>query len=223
MSILQHIHTFPTFGKFTFVCLSSVCKEPSRYNLMMFLQLRKTSDVNLPTQISPDVWIPHDSTLTPANTITLMCPERATETITIRKPVHILKIPTACSTTSSNFHLPPRYQTSNLDVNASLNMANLHMINASALDFHVWQYLRDNRSETQLQHLTTLPSILVHKIYQHMINGTQHVMSFNATDESTKDTDSIWTLFLHTGMYVKAIGSLIPSAFGVFCYYFFWY
>ena len=77
-----------------------------------------------------------------------------------------------CSSTSSNFHLPPRFQTSNLDVNVSLNMANLHMVNVLVLDFHV----KDNRSETQLQHMTTIPSILVNKIYQHIINDTQHIM-----------------------------------------------
>ena len=115
---------------------------------------------------------------TPASAITLICPERAKETITIRKPVHNLRIPTACSTTSSVFHLPPRFQTSNLDVNVSLNLANLHMVNVSALDFHLCQHLKDNRNETQLQHLTTIPLIPVHQIYQHMINGTQHIMPF---------------------------------------------
>ena len=132
----------------------------------------------------------------------LICSERATETITIRKPVHILKIPTTCSATSPNFYLPPKYQTSSLDINVSLNMANLHMVNASALDFHIWQHLRDKRSETQLQHLTIIPSILVHKIYQHMINCTQHITPFNTTDEST--------------------GSLTPARLGLFCCYFFW-
>ena len=68
-------------------------------------------------------------------------------------------------------------------------MANLHMVNVSALDFHVWQHLKDNRSETQLQHLTTIPLILVHKIYQHIINGTQHIMPFDTNEESTEDTD----------------------------------
>ena len=144
----------------------------------------------------------------------LICPERATETITIRKPVHILKIPTACRATSSNFHLP---QTSNLDVNVSLNMANLHMINASALDFHIWQHLGDNRGETQLQHLTTIPLNLVHIIYQHKNNGTQHITPFNTTHKSTEDTDLIWTLVLHTVMYIKAIGMLIQARFGLIC------
>ena len=128
----------------------------------------------------------------------------------------------ACSATSSNFYLPPRYETPNLDVNVSLNMANLHMINISALDFCIWQHLRNNRSEMQLQHLTTIPSIPVHKIYQHIINGTQQIMPFDTDDESTEDTDSIWTLFSHTGMYITAIGSLTPAGLGLFCCYFIW-
>ena len=101
-------------------------------------------------------------------------------------------------------------------------MANFHMVNVSALDFHIWQHLGDNRSEIKLQHISTIPSILMHKIYQHIFNGTQHIMPFNTNDESTEDTDLIWTLFLHTGMYITAIGSLIPAGLGLFCCYFFW-
>ena len=93
-------------------------------------------------------------------------------------------------------------------------MTNLHMVNVSALDFCIWQHLRDNRSETQLQHLTTIPSIIVNKIHQHIINGTQHIMPFDTIDESTEDTDLIWTLFSHTGMYCTAIGSLIAAGLG---------
>ena len=141
----------------------------------------------------------------------LICPEKAIETIIIRKPVHILKLPMACSATTSNFYLPPRYETSNLDVNVSLNMVNPHMINISTVDFFIWQHLGNNRSEIQLQHLTTIPLIPVHKIYQHIINSTQQIMPFDIDDESTGDTDSICTLFIHTGMYVTAIGLLIPA------------
>ena len=159
---------------------------------------------------------------TPASTIMLICPEKATETITVRKPVHILRLPVACNATSPNFYLPPRCETSNLDVNISLNMANIHMVNVSALDFCIWQHLGDNRSETQLEHLTIIPLIPVNKIYQHIINGTQHIMPFDTNNESTEDTDLIWTLFLHTGMYVTALGSLISAGLGLFCCYFFW-
>ena len=186
------------------------------------LQIRKTSDVNLPTHISLDVWILTIPLSAQASTFTLICPGKATTFITVRKPVHILRIPTACSATSSNFHLPPRYHTSHLDINISLDMANLHMINISALDFHIWQHLKDHRNETLLEHLTTIPSIPVNKIYQHIINGTQHIIPFDTAAELTEDTDSIWTLFSHTGIYVRAIGLLIPAGLGIFCCYFFW-
>ena len=55
-----------------------------------------------------------------------------------------------------------------------------------------------------------------------MINGTQHITPFNTADESPEDTDPVLTLFLHAGIYVTAIGSLIPAALGIFCCYFFW-
>ena len=197
-------------------------RNPAGITSQCLLQIRKTSDVNLPTQISPDVWILMTPLSTPASTIMLICPERAREAITIRKPVHILRILMACSATSSHFYLPPKYQTSNLDINVSLNMANLHMVNISALDFHIWQHLKDNGSETQLWYLPTIPVIPIHQIYQHMINGIQHIMPFNTTDESTADTGLIWTLILHTGMYFTAIGLLISARLGLFCCYFFW-
>ena len=44
--------------------------------------------------------------------------------------------------------------------------------------------------------------------------GIQHITPF--TEESTGDTDSIWTLFSHTGVYVMAIRSLIPAGLGIF-------
>ena len=71
------------------------------------LQIQKASNINLPTQISQDVWIITTPPSTPASTMKLICPERDIEIIIIRQPVYILKLPTACSITSSNFHLPP--------------------------------------------------------------------------------------------------------------------
>ena len=77
------------------------------------LQIWKASSINLPTQIAPDVWILTTPLAAPANTMTLICPKKVIETIIIQKPVHILKLPAACSATSSNFYLPPRYETPN--------------------------------------------------------------------------------------------------------------
>ena len=59
------------------------------------------------------------------------------------------------------------------------------------------------------------------QLYSHIAKGIQHITPFSPK-ESKGDTDSIWTLFSHTGMYVMAIGSLIPACLGIFCCYFFW-
>ena len=185
------------------------------------LQIKKTSDISTPSQIAPNVWILTTALSASASTITLICPGKATTFIKVEKPIHILWIPPACSAMVSHFHLPPTYQNSSLEVNISLDMANLNMVNISSLDFCIWQHLEDHRNETQLQHLATMPSIPVNRTYQHMISGTQHIIPLDTADKSTGDTDSIWTLFSHTGIYIMAIGSLIPAGLGVFCCYFF--
>ena len=143
------------------------------------LQIHKPSTTNLPTQVAPDVWILTTPVTAPTNTMTLICPEEPMETVPIQKPIHILKLPTPCRATTSNFYLPSRYENPTVDVNISLNMANLHMLNISAQNFHIWQHLGSNRSDMQLQHLTTIPSIPVHKIYQHLLNSTIPVIPFN--------------------------------------------
>ena len=47
------------------------------------LQLHKTTTTALPTQITPDVWILTTPVTAPVNMITLICPEKPMETITI--------------------------------------------------------------------------------------------------------------------------------------------
>ena len=113
---------------------------------------------------------------------------------------------------TSTYHF--RYETPTLDVNISLNMANLHMINISAQDFCIWKHLGSNISDIELQHLTTIPLIPVHKIYQHLLNNTLPIIPFDK--ESTEHTGSIWTLFSQLGIYVSAIGLLIPVGLGLF-------
>ena len=121
------------------------------------LQLHKTTTTALPTQITPDVWILTTPTTAPVDTLTLICPEKPMETITIQQLLHILKLPMACSATSAHFYLPPRHETPVLNVNISLNMANLQTVNITTLHFCIWQHLGNNHSDTQLHHLATIP------------------------------------------------------------------
>ena len=119
------------------------------------LQLCKTSTTALPTQIMPDVWILTTPTTAPVNTITLICPEKPMETIAIQQPLHVLKLSTVYSATSAHFYLLPRYETPVLNVNISLDMANLQVVNITTLNFCIWQHLENNHSDTQQQHLAT--------------------------------------------------------------------
>ena len=154
--------------------------------------------------------------------IRLICPRETTKIITVKKPLHILQLPLACSATSPNFHLPQHYDNSALEVNISLDLTNLSMINISSLDFHMWQHLEKHQNKSQLQHLASIPSVPVDQLCRHMINGIPTTTPFTSPEKSMGDTASIWTLYSHTGVYVIAIRSLIPVGLGIFCCYFFW-
>ena len=186
------------------------------------LQIRKTQDVSIPSQFAPSIWILTTLLSAVTTTITLICPGETSKFVTIHKPIHILQLPLACSATMPNFHLLPHYENSALEVNISLDMANLNMIKILSLDFHIWQHLEKHQNKSQLQHLASIHSVPVDQLYRHTVNGIQPVTPFTSPEESTGDIDSIWTLFSHTGVYVTSIGSLIPAGIGIFCCYFFW-
>ena len=76
-----------------------------------------------------------------------------------------------------------------------------------------------NQSETEVQHLATLPSIPVHKVYQHLLNNSLQLTPFNM--QSSEDTNTLWSLFTHPGIYISALGSILPVGVGLFCCYFF--
>ena len=130
-------------------CIKSKCS----------LQLCKATTTSLPMQITPDVWILATPASAPTDTISLICPEKPMETIPVRQLLHVLKLPTACSATSAHFYLPPRYETPILNINVSLDRANLQAGNITALHFRIWQHMGRNHSETQLQHLVTLHTL----------------------------------------------------------------
>ena len=202
-------------------CITALyAKNAASISARYLLQIRKSSDVSMSSQLVPNVWI---LTTTPsaAATITLICLGETTQFIEVRKPIHILCLPTVYSATSPIFHLPPQYERPPLEVNTSLDMVNLNIINISSINFHIWQHLEKHWNESQLQHLASITSIPAGQLYSHMAKSIQNITPFSP-EESTGVTDSIWTMFLPTGVYVTAIGSLIPAGLGIFCCYFFW-
>ena len=170
------------------------------------LQSCKTTTTTLPTQIIPDVWILHYTSYSSTQHSNFDMsrethgnnPNLATNTHT--EATHSLQ----CHFIA--FYLPPRYETPMLEVNVSLNMANLQMISAQC--FCIWQHLGNNKSDMQLQYLATIPSIPVHKVYQHLLNSTMQIVPFNT--HPSEDTDSLWSVFTHPGIYISVLGLIIP-------------
>ena len=107
-------------------------------------------------------------------------------------------------------------------INISLSTANLNAVNTSSPEFQVWQHLEEHWNKTQLHKLADVPTVPVAHLYKHMIDKNRAILQFYLADESIDDTGSIWALFSHTGIYVMAIGSLIPAELLIFCCYFFW-
>ena len=142
--------------------------------------------------------------------------------IITQTPIHILQLLPACSTTSQHFHLPPHYETHEITINISLNTANLNVMNISSPEFRIWQHLEDHWNGTQLHNSVNIPSVPIDQPYKLIITSNGPITSFMFADESIDDTSSIWTLFSHTGIYVTAIGLLIPAGLGIFCCYFVW-
>ena len=178
--------------------------------------------MSIPTSITPNVWILTSAPTAVSTGIMLICPEKAPRFIKTQTPIHILWLPPACSTTSQHFHLPPHYETHDLTINIWLNTANLNVINISSPEFRIWQHLENHSNGTQLHHLVNIPSVPIDQLYIQMVSSNGPMNPFMSTDESTRGTVSIWTLFSHTGVYVTAIASLIPVGLGIFCCYFFW-
>ena len=202
-------------------CITALyAKNTASINMRCSLQIRNTNSISIPIVIALNVQILISVPSAMTTGIALICPKAATRSITLWKPIHILHLSPACSATSPHFLLPLCYET--LTVNIFLDTPNLSIIDISSLDFCIWQHQEDHWIETQLNHLVKILSVAIAQLYKHMISSNEPITPFTSPDESIADTTSIWTLFLLTCIYMMAIGSLIPTGLGIFCYYLFW-
>ena len=58
-----------------------------------------------PIVITSNLWIFISTSITQGLAITRICPDKATSSSPLQQPLHILKLPPACSATSRHFHL----------------------------------------------------------------------------------------------------------------------
>ena len=134
-------------------CITALyAKNTASISTRCSLQIRKTQNISIPSQIAPNVWILTTAPPAIITAIILICPGETMKFLTVEKPIHILQLSLACSATSPNFHLPPQYEHQSLVVNISLDMAHLNMVNISSIDFHICQHLSKHQNKTQLHH-----------------------------------------------------------------------
>ena len=70
------------------------------------LQIRKMQSISIPSQLAPNLWILTTPPSAATTAITLICPGETSKSITIKKPIHILQLPQACSAILPNFIYP---------------------------------------------------------------------------------------------------------------------
>ena len=80
---------------------------------------------------------------TKGSTMTIICLDKATRTVPLQQPFHILRLSPACSATNY-FHLPPHYEDYSIVTNVSPDTANINTFNISTQDFRIWQHLSRN-------------------------------------------------------------------------------
>ena len=134
-------HTVSTTCKPTILHYCPICQKYSQHFSQMFFTDQEIFRCQYALKTCPSVWILTTALSAAAATITLICLGETTQFIEVKRHIHILHLPTAFSATSPNFHLPPCYEGPPLEVNISLDMANLNMINISSVNFHIWQHL----------------------------------------------------------------------------------
>ena len=96
---------------------------------------------------------PLDYSLKPSNTRTTMaiiCPDKATSTVPLQQPFHILRLSPACSATSRYFHLTPHYEDHSMVMNVSLYTAYMNAIYISSLDCRIWRHFSRNWTPVHL-------------------------------------------------------------------------
>ena len=94
--------------------------------------------------VTSNLWIIPSNHETLGSTVTIICPYKATSTVPLQPPFHILRFSPACSATSRYCHLPTCYEDHTILMNVSVDTANVNAVNISTLDFRIWQHFNSN-------------------------------------------------------------------------------
>ena len=172
----------------------------------------------IPAAVTSNLWIIPTNSETLGSTITIICPDKATSTVLLKQPFHILRLSSACNATSRYFHLPQHYEDHTMMMNISLDTANINAINISTEDTRIWQHFSGNWTTPHLQILTNVLEVPVAQLYKHMINTSEPVHFFTFNKDDVKDQSLIWTILTHPGTCIGTIGMMFAVCISVYCF-----
>ena len=171
----------------------------------------------IPVAVTSNFRIIPSNPETLGSAVTIICPDKATSTVPLQQPFHILRLSPACSATSGYFHLPPHYEDHTIIMNVSLYTANINAINISTLDLRIWQHFSSNWTPPHLQKLANVHEVPVTQLYRGMINTSKSTHLFTMKDED-EDPSLTWTIVTHPGTYIGTIGMIFAVYIGVYCF-----
>ena len=117
---------------------------------------------------------------TQGSAVTIICLDKATSTVPLQQPFHILRLSPACRATSRYIYLPPYYENQTIVINVSLHTSNINAINISTLDFRIWQHFSNNWTPPHLQKWAHVPEVPVAQLYRSMIYTSEPTHLFNS-------------------------------------------
>ena len=169
----------------------------------------------VPIAVTSNLWIILSNPRTLQLTITIICPDKATSTVHLQQPFHILKLPPGHSSIYRYFHLLPHSEDHSVVMNVSLDTANINAINISTPDFRIWQHFSRNWTPPHLQKLANIPEVPVTQLYRGMINNSEPIHLFTIKDN--EDPSLIWMIIKHPGTYMGTISMIFVLCIGVYC------
>ena len=150
-------------------------------------------------------------------------PNKATCPSPLQQPLHVIKLPPACSATSRHCHLPPHYQDNTMTKHACHSRVNLNSFNISAPDCHIRQHIGSNWSSTHMQKLANVLEIPVIQLYRHLICQSKPILPFEMKWSSEgKGPSLIGKFLIYSGTYLGFLGMIFITSRGIYCLKKFW-
>ncbi len=203
-------------------CITALYTHSSKeIDAQCALSFSKMPKVFIPIALSPNLWLITTQPNSAVKTLTMICPEKASQIVELHEPFHVLRMPPACSATSKHFHLPPRYEDHPMNINISLDQANLNAINVSTPEFRIWQHIDEDLNDTHLARLSEIPAVPVADLYKKMIDVDGPIRKFS-TESDMEDPSPIWNFFTHPGTYIGGLGGFITTGICIYCCVSYW-